>query len=341
LQEQIAESGATTAIQDVEIRTAKENTQELLVIQSALCARVQELTAKESSLVKNQHELEEQLSASQSRIQESRRELAALRYAILDGSRMSSQVSRGHLQTIRESVAGLGQMAAALIHSPLSVAQRRLASSLQGTLESWMNTQIDSVSACASQIEAPVFQAVAFSLSEVTTEAFRVIQRQAAGRGIEVQTEVSGDVPESILGDAAHIGQLLSSLPESLLSLVETKRLGLQVSIEPKLAPGAELIVEALISVNSPARELCERFTTITAASEALRALQTGEGESGLAVCWQLAHALGGTVRFEPLTDKEVRLLVALPVEIASPPGVSALAAASLAERGGAPEEKR
>jgi len=284
-----------------------------------LCARVQALTAAESALAKAGQDLEQQLRTSQRRIQDGHRNLAGLRYAILDATRANSQVSRGQIQTIRQSVAGMTQVTAVLLNSPLSMAQRRLVNSLQGALERWMQMQIDGASTSASQIEAPIFQAVEFSPSELTTEAFRVIARQAAVRGIEIQTEVSGDMPERILGDAAHIGQLLSSLPESLLSLVETKRLGLQVSVEPKLAGGAELMVESLISANSPARELSERFTTIAAASETLRSLQTAEAESGLAVCWQLVLALGGTARFEPLTDKEVRLLVVLPVGTGSP----------------------
>jgi hypothetical protein len=302
----------------VELRSAKRRLEELLLVQSALCARIQELNAAECALAKGRQDLEQQLRTSQGRIQEGQRDLAALRYAVLDGSRVISQVSGGQLQTIRQSAAGMTQVTAALLNSPLSIGQRRLANSLQGALESWKQTQIDTLSASASQIEPPVFLAVEFNLSEVTSEAFRMIQQLAAGRGVAVRTEVIGNVPERILGNAAHIGQLLRSLPQSLLGF-ETQRLELRVSVEPNSAHGAELIVDSLISANTSARELCERFTTITAASAALRSLQTGEGETGLAMCWQLAHALGGRARFEPLTDKEVRLLVMLPVEIGSP----------------------
>jgi hypothetical protein len=339
LQQQVTESSATAAVQEAELRSAKGKLEEVLLIQSALCARVQELTAVESALARTRQDLAQQLRISQGRIKDEQRDLAALRYAILDAARASAQVSRGQIQTIGQSAAGAAHVTAALLNSPLSLAQRRLVNSLQDGLESWMKTRIHSASASAAQIEAPVFQAVEFSLSEVTTEAFRVIERQAVGRGIEVQTKVPEDGPERILGDAAHIGQLLSSLPEALLGLAETKRFGLKVSVEPKLASGAELIVEAVMSASSTARELCERFTTITAASEALRCLQTGDDESSLAVCWQLAQALGGTVHFEPLTDKEVRLRVVLPVEIASPLELPTVIPASRNEAGEALDE--
>ncbi|MGO8931270.1 MAG: response regulator [Limisphaerales bacterium] len=341
LQRQAAESSAASAVQEVELRGAKGKLEELLPIQSALCARVQELTAAESTLAKGRQDLEQQLRMSQGRIQDGRINLAALRYAILDASRANSQLSRGQVQTIRQNAAGMTQVTAALLNSPLSLAQRRLVNSLQGALQSWMQTQLDTVTINASQIEAPVFQAVEFNLAEVTNEALRTLQQQAAGSGVEVRTEVSGDVPKRVFGNAAHIGQLLTTLPESLLRLVETKRLELRVSIEPKLAPQAELAVEFLVSANSVAGELCERLTTITTASETLRSPQAGEGETGLAVCWQLAHALGGTARVEPVSDKEVRLLVVLPVEIALPLVPSAVIPACRDEAGEALDEVR
>jgi chromosome segregation ATPase len=328
LQERITESGATLAVQEAELRGTKQKADELQLIQSALCAQVQQLTAAESALVKSRRAVEEELGASQQSIQDGRKELAALRYAMLDGSRVSSQASHGRVQMIRQSAAGVTQVISALMSSPLSLAQRRLASSLQITLDGWMKDQVDNHCANQLPVAAPVFRPCGFNLAEVTEGAFQAIQQQAAAAGIEVETTNSGNVPGNVVGDADHIGQLIALLPKSLLRLPETRRLGLQLSVEPALPGPAALNLQLLIAVAGAARETCERLTTIAAASGTLQTAQLGEAESGLAVCWQLAHALGGTVHLDASSDQDVRLQVVLPVEIPLASGVPELGAA-------------
>ena len=323
LQKQITDTEATRVLLEAELRGAKEKTAELLLIQSALCAKVRELTATEASRVDSQRAMQEQLAALQRNIQDGQRELAALRYAVLDGSRLSSQVSRVHAQTIRQSAAAVAQFIAALLSSPLSPAQRRLATSLQGAHEGWMKDQMDNLCSSPLSFGAPVLQSCEFSLAEVTRDAFPVIQQTAVAADIEVQTTISGNVPERVFGDAEHIYQLITLLPESLVRLPETRQLGLQVSIEPTVPGPTGLHLRLLIAVKGTAREVCERLRAVAASSGTLQMAQLGETESGLAVCWHLAHAMGGTLQFDASTDNDVRLQVLLPVEIPSPARVS------------------
>ena len=328
LQERITESGATMAVQEAEIRGAKEKAAELLLIQSALCARVQELTSAESALVKSRRAVEEELGASQRSIQDGQKELAALRYAMLDGSRVSAQFSQGRAQMIRHSAAGLTQVLSALLSSPLSPAQRRLANSLQGTLDGWMKDQIDSLCSNHLPVAVPVFQACGFNLAEMIEGAFQAIQQKAAAVGIEIETSNPGTIPGNVVGNSGHIGQLIALLPESLLRLPETRQLSLQVSVEPAVPGPAGLNLQFLIAAKRTASEMCERLTAIAAASGTLQTAQLGEAESGLAVCWQLAQAMGGTAHFDASSDQDVRLQVVLPVEIPLASGVPEPAAA-------------
>jgi len=299
----------------------------MLLVQSALCAKVQELTLAETSLARHRQALEEQIAAAEKGIHQSRQELAALRYAVLDGSRGNSHVNRIHTQTVRQSATSLSQVISALLSSPLSLAQRRLATSVQGAQEGWMKSQLESLSALQPPISAPVFQAGEFNLAEVTQGPWQTIQRRAAAAGIQVQTAISPSVPEKIIGEPRHIGQLLTLLPEALARQPETSQLCVEVSVDPILPGSARLSLELEIAVKGAASELCERFTAIAAASGTLQTAQLAEVEADLAVCWQLAQALGGTVDFHSTSEKNVRLQVVLPVEIPSSPGPSETAA--------------
>jgi hypothetical protein len=216
-----------------------------------------------------------------------------------------------------------------------------MANSLQEAVERWIRDQIDNLCSIQFPVGAPVFQSCEFSLTEVTQAAFQAIQQTGAAGGIEAQTAISANVPEKVCGDPGHIGQLVTLLPESLLRFPEIRALALQVSVEPHGPRSVELKVQLVIAVKGTARELCERLNAIGTASNTLSAAPLGEAESGFAVCWQLACAMGGSVHLDTSADKDVRLQVLLPVQIPSRAGACAPAAAALAGGGESPEAER
>ena len=207
----------------------------------------------------------------------------------------------------------------ALLSSPLSLPQRRLATSLQTVVEGWTADQINYLSSNHLPVGAPVFEAGEFSLAELAREASKAIRRTAAANGVEAQTTISGQVPEKVVGDPGHLSQLISLLPETCLRLRGVQRLGSEVSVEPILPGPARLKMELLIAAEAPAGVMCERFRAIAAAARTLKTAQLDEAELGLAVCWQLADAIGGTLKFDATADHGVRLELLVPVEIPAP----------------------
>ena len=78
LQERITETEATLALQESELRGADKRAADLLLIQSALCAKVRELTDNESCPATRRKATVEQRGGVQKRIQDGQRKLAAL-----------------------------------------------------------------------------------------------------------------------------------------------------------------------------------------------------------------------------------------------------------------------
>jgi len=172
---------------------------------------------------------------------------------------------------------------------------------------------------------APAFAPVELDLREAAAEGFRALERQAAEKSAVLETEIAGGTPDRILGDAAHIVQLLNSLPASLLHVAKPSKLRLCVSVKANPNSGADLWIESSVFTDQPARTLCERLTAILNASEALLPVPGEDGEMGLAACWQLVQALGGRAEFEPRADLELCLRLQLPVEVLSPFALSAV----------------
>jgi hypothetical protein len=281
---------------------------------------VKEMTATESALANRRRATEEQVAGLQRGIENGQKELAALRYAVLEGCRLGAQVGRGQRQTIQHGTTGLIHLVSALLSSPLSPSQRRLATSLHEALEDWRKDQTSELASTRLPVCAPAFQPSEFNLKELALDSYGAIQRIAAAQGVGVQIAYSGPVPEKVLADPGHLSQLLTLLAESCLRLPKARRLALKLSAEPTLPGPARLQMEVLITTEAQASVMCERIRAITTAAHTLQTAQLDEAELGLAVCWELAHALGGTLQFEVATGQDVRLDLRLPVEITSPP---------------------
>jgi chromosome segregation ATPase len=138
-QDQIGSSGATIALRELELRNSKEEIAKQNAIRSALCAKVRKLITASDSLAKNVQELQAQARVSQQLIQDGQKELAGLRYAILEAWRFGAQISKDRVEAMRHDAVSLTRAVAALSSTPLSTAQRGLANWLQSSVEGWVD----------------------------------------------------------------------------------------------------------------------------------------------------------------------------------------------------------
>ena len=312
--DEIGSSGATLALRELELRNAKQQIVEQHAIQSALCARVHKLTAANDSLSKSVQELQAQARVSQQLIQDGQKELAGLRYAILEAWRLGSQISTDRVEAVRHDAVGLTRTVAALSSTSLSTAQRRLANWLQGSVESWVEKQVESLSCLQIQVERPVFQEREFNFTELINGVFKVVQATSVEQDFVAQTAIAGEAPGQVRGDAIHTHQLLTMLTGSVGKLVDLRRLELQVSVESSGSGPGTLMAQLGLTTDSDATEVRAHLAGITAVSGTLQTPLLAGAESSFAACWQMAQAMGGLARFETAMDREIRISVMLPI---------------------------
>jgi len=319
-QQRLATAAAELAARQAELRAAHEQIAALQERQATLCGEVQELTAARDALTRRVQEQEERLTASARTLEERQRQLATLRYAILEAARLNLAVSSERTQFMNQTVDRLRQITSTLLSLPLSPAQRSLTSVLQAALEDHIKNHSDAWTVSRLLVELPALQTAEFDLAEAVEGAFLGVRRLASQVGVEARTELAVPVPGRLNGHPGHLHQLITVLTPALVELTEAMRLELRVAVEPATVGPAELHLRFQISSGGSARGVCERLQAIAAAAETLATAQFGEAESGLAVCWQLTQALGGTPRCEATGEDEVRVQLSLPVEVLPAP---------------------
>jgi chromosome segregation ATPase len=320
LREQLVATAAAATIQDVELTRLKNAIEDLRVIETALCAKVRELTAKDEAAAKRIQELGSQRQQATKTIQERDRELAGLRHAILDAARIGSSVSHERREAESQVVDGWKRMIGTLLQTPLSTSQRGLVGEIISALDGWRKGRAGVTTGFDVHVEPPALYSAEFNCAEVVEGAFESVRKNADKAGVKVRTAIVGPVPRSLHGNAQNIHQLITMLAASLPEVGCVEYLEFVASIEVKQSGGAELQLSLLVSPTGDDGTMCVRLTTLTETSATLRTLRCGGPELELTSAWQLALAMGGVPSIEAVTDGKVLVQIALPLEATATP---------------------
>jgi hypothetical protein len=317
-QDQLASSAAAAARHEAELNRLRSTVDDMHVIQSALCARVRELSHQHDAASRRLQEWEDQCQAAARTIEARDRELAALRYAILEAGRLGTEIGRERLQVECQMMDGWKRLMTTLLHTPLSLAQRGLVGEIIGAFEGWRKGRTQATNGVAYQVEAPDLQPSVFNCTEVIESALAAVQKDAAGTGAKVQTALVGAVPERVEGNAQHIHQLITLLAASLARIDGAKHLELQVSFGAWQNGTADMRLSLLLSATGGNGTLCHRLTSLVESSPTLRTVPHEGPELALTAAWQLAMALGGRPVIDTGTERGVRLQISLPLQTAA-----------------------
>jgi DNA-binding response OmpR family regulator len=324
-QNEIAKSGATLALQAVEIKNARKKIEELQVLQSALCEKVQDLTAKGEATAKVVQELEEKAAHSENAVEDGQKQLAALRYAIMDASRMSARLHRERSQKERQNVDAMRQLLSSLAQTPLSLAQREMLAELQNSMDGIKSSRAGTTKIAAYPVEPLGLHESEFFFAEVSESAFHAVRAAAEAAGVAVQISATDTVTGKLIGNAEHVHQLITLLAASPLNMeAGVNALDLRAAIKPKSARLAEMTLRIAFSTDNHAQDLLARLTSVTAAASTLQTGSFSEAELGLAAGWQLALAMGVQPTIQADGGKETSLVLSLPMEMDEQPSPAA-----------------
>jgi chromosome segregation ATPase len=320
----LAKSGASLAIQDVELKNARGKMEELQMLQSALCAKVRALTKQDESAAEVIQELKAKLAHSEAAVSNGHKGLAGLRYAILDTSRMNANLHRDRSLQERQNLHVLQQQLSSLAQTPLSLAQRGMLAKLRNSMDNLKNNRTCMEPTASYPVEVPGFRSSEFCFADVVESAFQAVRVAAEAAGVEVQVSAAGMTNDTVIGCAEQVHQLITLLASSPLTIMTgVTALDLRMATKPRSGRIAEMTLRAALSTDGQAQDLLLRLTSVTAAALTLQTGSFNEAELGLAAGWQLALALGADATVKIEGGNEVCLMISLPMETPGNPTLS------------------
>ena len=157
---------------------------------------------------------------------------ASLKEAAQQASRVKSEFLANMSHEIRTPLNGILGFAGLMATSELTDAQREYNEAVRSSAESLLVVINDILD--FSRIEAGRLnlESTSFSIRQCIEGAVRSIEPLAAGKGLQMLTEVAEDVPDWVRGDPHRLRQILLNLTGNAVKFTETGRISVRVSLE-------------------------------------------------------------------------------------------------------------
>jgi signal transduction histidine kinase/CheY-like chemotaxis protein len=233
---------------------------------------------------------------------------------------------------IRTPMNGVLGMLQLLRDSPLSAEQREQINVASGSAHMLLRLLNDILDLSRIESGKLEFEAIAFSIVEVTEESVALMAARAEEKHLAMKLHMSPDLPTKVSGDPGRLKQVLFNLIGNALKF--TEKGGVEVSLElvsrlPELAVFRFKVRDTGIGISLEMQN--ELFNKFTQADSSTTRRYGGSG-LGLAISQELVRRMGGEIHVTsaPHHGSEFTFDIPLPLFDALPPPRAALSGRAL-----------
>lgn len=265
-------------------------------------------------LVDSNAELERRVAERTADLAKLSEDLRAARDEAEAANEAKSQFLAAMSHEIRTPMNGVLGMTEVLIATALNNQQRELTEVIQRSGESLLNVINDILDFSKISASKMALAHEPFSPLRAVEDVIRLLEPEAAGKGVAIDMTVPDDLPSHFMGDEGRFRQIVTNLVGNAVKFTDQGQVDVKISQTPRRDGRIDLAVDVIDTGCGIADESLEKvFETFSQADHG----KQGTG-LGLPISRDLARLQGGDIRVESALGKGSRFMLRLPLALAT-----------------------
>jgi len=215
---------------------------------------------------------------------------------------------------------GVIGMTGLLLESNLNQEQCEFAETVRSSADSLLRLINDILD--FSKIEAGklMLESIPFDLQEVVDDILAVVGVKAHGKGVELVSFLSANLPTKVKGDPVRFRQVLTNLVDNAIKFTASGSVEVRIKLDEERGSVCRLKVEVQDSGLGMSQEVVDRLFQPFSQGDSSTTRQYGGTGLGLAISMKLCALMGGAIGVESSAGVGSRFWFTLLLEALAPP---------------------
>jgi two-component system sensor histidine kinase BarA len=230
-------------------------------------------------------------------------ELSIAKKKSQEANKVKSEFLANMSHELRTPLNGVIGFTRQVLKTPLSDSQRDYLQTIERSANNLLTIINDILDFSKLDAGKMVIESIPFSLRESIEESLILLAPSAHKKELELSIKIDNAIPDSLLGDAMRIKQIMSNLVSNAIKFTQHGSVVIDVTfkiISPKRAGIKITVSDTGIGMNNTQQQAI--FHAFTQADQSITRLHGGTG-LGLVICQRLAYEMKGDIGFSSIEN--------------------------------------